>query len=197
MWRVPSMCPASRSCGSRTSITCRRGVLRAASAATRSGSTSIAGAVLVGAHAELASLAPRSRRIAAPDRARGRARARARRRITRISAHGGASATSTRSPRRTSTSARRSARSRASGSRRARPRSTSAPNTRGTCASCSPSRTSSALPFPIEYGGTGTGTLMLNMAVEEIAKVDAVVRADPDGAGARHAADPAVRLATS
>ncbi len=30
-----------------------------------------------------------------------------------------------------------------------------------------------ALPFPIEYGGTGTGTLMLNMAVEELAKVDA------------------------
>ena len=29
------------------------------------------------------------------------------------------------------------------------------------------------LPFPVEYGGTGTGTLMLNMAVEEIAKVDA------------------------
>src|ERR1039458_9611519 len=29
------------------------------------------------------------------------------------------------------------------------------------------------LPFPEEYGGTGTGTLMLNMAVEEIAKVDA------------------------
>jgi alkylation response protein AidB-like acyl-CoA dehydrogenase len=26
------------------------------------------------------------------------------------------------------------------------------------------------LPFPEEYGGTGTGTLMLNMAVEEIAK---------------------------
>jgi acyl-CoA dehydrogenase len=26
------------------------------------------------------------------------------------------------------------------------------------------------LPFPTEYGGTGTGTLMLNMAVEEIAK---------------------------
>src|SRR5437588_12143885 len=26
------------------------------------------------------------------------------------------------------------------------------------------------LPFEIEYGGTGTGTLMLNMAVEEIAK---------------------------
>jgi acyl-CoA dehydrogenase len=29
------------------------------------------------------------------------------------------------------------------------------------------------LPFPVEYGGTGTGTLMLNMAVEEIARVDA------------------------
>src|SRR3984885_472874 len=28
-----------------------------------------------------------------------------------------------------------------------------------------------ALPFPTEYGGTGTGTLMLQMAVEEIAKV--------------------------
>ena len=30
-----------------------------------------------------------------------------------------------------------------------------------------------ALPFASEHGGTGTGTLMLNMAVEEIAKVDA------------------------
>ncbi len=29
------------------------------------------------------------------------------------------------------------------------------------------------LPFALEYGGTGTGTLMLNMAIEEIAKVDA------------------------
>src|SRR6202167_2575561 len=29
------------------------------------------------------------------------------------------------------------------------------------------------LPFGSEYGGVGTGTLMLNMAVEEIAKVDA------------------------
>ena len=28
-------------------------------------------------------------------------------------------------------------------------------------------------PFPTEYGGTGTGTLALNMAIEEIAKVDA------------------------
>src|SRR5437588_11261185 len=26
------------------------------------------------------------------------------------------------------------------------------------------------LPFPVEYGGTGTGTLMLNVAVEEVAK---------------------------
>ena len=26
------------------------------------------------------------------------------------------------------------------------------------------------LPFPAEHGGTGTGTLMLNMAIEEIAK---------------------------
>jgi acyl-CoA dehydrogenase len=29
------------------------------------------------------------------------------------------------------------------------------------------------LPFPVEYGGTGTGILMLNMAIEELAKVDA------------------------
>ena len=29
------------------------------------------------------------------------------------------------------------------------------------------------LPFATEYGGTGTGTLMLNMAIEELAKVDA------------------------
>ena len=36
---------------------------------------------------------------------------------------------------------------------------------------CSPSTTSSALPFDEQYGGTGTGTLMLQMAVEEIAKV--------------------------
>src|SRR5204863_2365685 len=27
------------------------------------------------------------------------------------------------------------------------------------------------LPFEVEHGGTGTGTLMLNMAIEEIAKV--------------------------
>jgi alkylation response protein AidB-like acyl-CoA dehydrogenase len=26
------------------------------------------------------------------------------------------------------------------------------------------------LPFPVEYGGTGTGTLMLNMAIEEVSK---------------------------
>jgi alkylation response protein AidB-like acyl-CoA dehydrogenase len=31
------------------------------------------------------------------------------------------------------------------------------------------------LPFPVEYGGTGTGNLMLNMAIEEIAKWDASV----------------------
>src|SRR3954452_5348352 len=30
-----------------------------------------------------------------------------------------------------------------------------------------------ALPFAEDYGGTGTGTLMLQMAVEEIAKVSA------------------------
>ena len=30
-----------------------------------------------------------------------------------------------------------------------------------------------ALPFPAEYGGTGTGILALNMAIEELAKVDA------------------------
>jgi alkylation response protein AidB-like acyl-CoA dehydrogenase len=30
-----------------------------------------------------------------------------------------------------------------------------------------------ALPFPEQYGGTGTGTLMLQVAVEEIAKADA------------------------
>jgi alkylation response protein AidB-like acyl-CoA dehydrogenase len=30
-----------------------------------------------------------------------------------------------------------------------------------------------SLPFEVEHGGTGTGTLMLNMAVEEIAKADA------------------------
>src|ERR1700744_2433331 len=29
------------------------------------------------------------------------------------------------------------------------------------------------LPFATEYGGTGTATLLLNMAVEEIARVDA------------------------
>jgi alkylation response protein AidB-like acyl-CoA dehydrogenase len=30
-----------------------------------------------------------------------------------------------------------------------------------------------ALPFALEYGGTGTGTLMLNIAIEEIARADA------------------------
>jgi alkylation response protein AidB-like acyl-CoA dehydrogenase len=32
-----------------------------------------------------------------------------------------------------------------------------------------------ALPFPTEYGGTGTGTLMLQIAVEELAKASAAV----------------------
>ncbi len=32
-----------------------------------------------------------------------------------------------------------------------------------------------ALPFPVQYGGTGTGTLMQQMAVEELAKASAVV----------------------
>src|ERR1700733_8777025 len=30
-----------------------------------------------------------------------------------------------------------------------------------------------ALPFAIEYGGTGTGALMVQMAIEEIARADA------------------------
>ena len=49
------------------------------------------------------------------------------------------------------------------------------------------------LPFEEEYGGTGTGTLMLNIAIEEVAQGVRLDRADPDGPGARHAADPAVR----
>src|SRR4029077_19505808 len=48
------------------------------------------------------------------------------------------------------------------------------------------------LPFPVEYGGTGTGTLMLSMAVEEIAKVDASC-ALILMVGARDPADPAPR----
>ena len=32
-----------------------------------------------------------------------------------------------------------------------------------------------ALPFPVEYGGTGTGTLILQIAVEELAKASAAV----------------------
>ncbi len=75
----------------------------------------------------------------------------------------------TRCRRSSSTSARRSARSRRSGSRRAPPRSTRRPSTRATSASSSPSTTCSGFPFDEEHGGTGTGTLMLNIAVEEIA----------------------------
>jgi alkylation response protein AidB-like acyl-CoA dehydrogenase len=50
-----------------------------------------------------------------------------------------------------------------------------------------------ALPFDAEYGGTGTGTLMLQVAVEEVARVR-LQRSDPDGAGARWAAHPALRV---
>ncbi len=50
------------------------------------------------------------------------------------------------------------------------------------------------LPFAEEYGGTGTGTLMLQMAVEELAKRVGGRGAHPHGPGARHPADPALRL---
>ena len=68
------------------------------------------------------------------------------------------------------TSATRSARSPRSASRRARRRSTPRPSTRGTSASCFAEQDILGLPFAEEYGGTGTGTLMLQIAVEEIAK---------------------------
>ena len=51
-----------------------------------------------------------------------------------------------------------------------------------------------ALPFAEEYGGTGTGTLMLQVAVEELARASAACALDPDGPGARHAADRPLRL---
>ena len=50
------------------------------------------------------------------------------------------------------------------------------------------------LPFPSEYGGTGTGTLMLNDRGRGDRQGVRLERADPDGPGARHAADPALRL---
>ncbi len=80
------------------------------------------------------------------------------------------SPSSTRSPRSTSTSGTRSARSPGSGSRRGQPRSTSGPSTRTTSGQLLAEHDVLGLPFETEYGGTGTGTLMLNIAVEEIAK---------------------------
>ena len=49
------------------------------------------------------------------------------------------------------------------------------------------------LPFEEAYGGTGTGALMLSVAIEEVAKRLRLDRADPDAAGPRHAADQALR----
>ena len=50
------------------------------------------------------------------------------------------------------------------------------------------------LPFETEHGGTGTGTLMLNMAVEEIAKACASTALILMIQELGHAADQAVRL---
>ena len=50
-----------------------------------------------------------------------------------------------------------------------------------------------ALPFEEEHGGTGTGTLMLQMAVEEIAKVSASCALILMVQELGDAADPAVR----
>ncbi len=50
------------------------------------------------------------------------------------------------------------------------------------------------LPFAEEYGGTGTGTLMLQIAVEENRQGVRLERADPHDPGAGHAADHALRL---
>ena len=68
------------------------------------------------------------------------------------------------------TFATRSGRSWRSASRRGRRRSTPRASTRGTCARLLAEQDILGLPFAEEYGGTGTGTLMLQMAVEEIAK---------------------------
>ena len=51
-----------------------------------------------------------------------------------------------------------------------RRRSIARANTRRTSASCSSEQDILGLPFAEEYGGTGTGTLMLQIAVEEIAR---------------------------
>ena len=63
---------------------------------------------------------------------------------------------------------------------RGRPRSTPKRNTPGSCAGCSPSRPARA---PVEGGARlhGTGTLMLNIAVEEGLEGLRLDRADPDG----------------
>ena len=50
------------------------------------------------------------------------------------------------------------------------------------------------LPFETEYGGTGTGALMLNMAVEEIAKACASTALILMIQELGHAPDPAVRI---
>ena len=104
------------------------------------------------------------------------------------------SATSTRSPRSTSTSARRSARSPARRSRRARRRSTRRPSTRGTCARLLAEQDILGLPFPVEYGGHRHGHADAEHGGRGDRQGRRQLRADPDGAGARHAADPAVRL---
>ena len=50
------------------------------------------------------------------------------------------------------------------------PRSTRRPPTRMTCGQLLAEQDILGLPFETEHGGTGTGTLMLNIAIEEIAK---------------------------
>ena len=50
------------------------------------------------------------------------------------------------------------------------------------------------LPFDEEYGGTGTGTLMLQIGGRGDRQGVRLERPDPDDPGARHAADPALRL---
>ena len=50
------------------------------------------------------------------------------------------------------------------------------------------------LPFDEEYGGTGTGTLMLQIGGRGDRQGLRLQRPDPDGPGARHAADQALRL---
>ena len=63
-----------------------------------------------------------------------------------------------------------SARSPPSGSRRARRRSTAAASSPQDIRELLAENDVFGLPFAERYGGTGTGTLMLQMAIEEIAK---------------------------